>query len=112
MSVEFEGRNRELLEARPRPLVDAASITSKITGSIGTVVTMLVGWGLVSLVQQDVIEGLLGLLPGLVTSITSVLTAFGVVRRAEPLVTPLSDPRDDRRRPLVALGPEGRADLS
>lgn len=107
MSVEFEGRNRALLEARPRPLVDAASATARIVGTVGTLVAMLVGWGAVTLAQQDAVEGLLGLVPGLVTSVVAVLSAFGVVRRGEPSVTPLSDPRDDRQRQLVALGPGG-----
>lgn len=107
MSAEFEGRARALLEDRPRPLVEAASLTTKIVGTIGTLVAMLVGWGVVTVAQQDAIEGLLGAVPGLVTLVTTALAAFGVVRRGEPAVTPLSDPRNDDLRPLVVLGPGG-----
>jgi len=89
------------LEARPRPLVDAASVTSKIVGTVGTLVTVLVGWGVVTLVQQDAITGLLGAIPGVVTLVSTLLAAFGVVRRGEPVVTPLSDPRDAQLRALA-----------
>jgi uncharacterized BrkB/YihY/UPF0761 family membrane protein len=89
------------LEARPRPLMEAAGVVSRITATVATVVTMLVGWGVVSLAQQDAIEGLLGAIPGLVTLISTILAAFGVARRAEPQVTPVSDPRDDLGTPLV-----------
>lgn len=112
MSIEFEGRQRALLESRPRPLADAASTVSKIVGTAGTLVAVTVGWGLLTAVQGDAVVGLLGAVPGVVTLVTSVLSAFGVVRRAEPSVTPVSDPRDDRLRPLVALesgGPARRA---
>lgn len=85
---------------RPRPLLDAASLTSRIVGTVGTLVTMAVGWGLVTAAQQDAVVGLLGLVPGLVTGITAVVSAFGVVRRAEPRVTPISDPVDDQGRSL------------
>lgn len=88
------------LVERPRPLVDAASVTSRVVGTIGTLATMLVGWGVLSLAEQDAVTGLLGLVPGLVTSVTALLSAFGVVRRAEPQVTPLSDPRNDQGQAL------------
>lgn len=107
MSVEFEGRNRALLENRPRPLLDAASVTSRVVGTVGTLVAMLVGWGVVSLAQQDAVEGLLGAVPGLVTMVTTLLAAFGVVRRGEPAVTPLSDPRTASGQPLVVVDRDG-----
>lgn len=92
-------------QPRPRPLLDAASLTLRIVGTAGTVVAMLAGWGVVTAVQQDALLGLLGAVPGLVTLVTAALAAFGVVRRGESAVTPLSDPRDDHLRPLVVLGP-------
>lgn len=94
-------RQARLMAERPRPLFDAAATVTRVTATIGTVVTMLVGWGVVSVVQQDAIEGLLGAIPGVVTLVTSVLAAFGVVRRAEPEVTPLSSPRDNDGRALT-----------
>lgn len=88
------------LETRPRPLLDAAETVTRIQITIGTLMTMLVGWGVVTLTQHDAVEGLVGLFPGVVQAVFGVLTAFGVVRRAEPLVTPVADPRDDAGRPL------------
>lgn len=85
---------------RPRPLLDAASVTSRVVGTIGTLVSMAVGWGVVTASQQDAVVGLLGLVPGVVTAIVAVLSAFGVVTRGEPRVTPVSDPQDDLGNPL------------
>lgn len=90
-------------EPRPRPLVDAATQVSRVVAVAGTLVTMLVGWGVLSLAQDDAVTGLLGAIPGLVTLVTAVLSAFGVVRIGEPSVTPLADPRDADLRPLVSL---------
>lgn len=104
MSVEFEGRRRAQLENRPRPLLSAAATVTQVQGIASAVLTALVGWGIVSAVQGDALQGLLGALPGLVTMIGNVLIAFGVVRRAESQVTPLVDPRNDageRLRPAA-----------
>lgn len=100
MTVPFSGR-RTLLDDRPRPINDAAGTVTKIVGTISTLAAMLVGWGLLSATQLDAVEALLGAVPGLVGLIASALSAFGVVRRAEPEVTPLSDPRDNTGQPLV-----------
>jgi hypothetical protein len=100
--------SRPIENDRPRPLVDAASWASRVTGLLGSVVTALAGWGLLTTVQGDAVVGLLGLIPGLVTAGTSVLVAFGVVKRAEPEVTPVIDPMDNQGRALRAVGPAGR----
>lgn len=93
-----------LAEPRPRPLLAAADAVVRGVGLLVTVVGMLVGWGVLTLAQGDAISGLLGLIPGLVTAVAVLLTALGVVRAAEPHVTPLSDPRDAQLRPLVPRG--------
>jgi hypothetical protein len=85
---------------RPRPLVDAATWVGRVTGLLGVATTSLVGWGVVTAVQGDAVTGLLGTIPGVVTGVTALLSAFGVVRRGEPMVTPVSDPRDDAGRSL------------
>lgn len=92
---------------RPRPIRDAAAKLSKLLGVAGALVTALVGWGVVTATQGDAITGLLGAIPGIVTAVTSVLTAFGIVRQAEPLVTPVSDPRTNSGVPLVSHSPPG-----
>lgn len=85
---------------RPRPLRDAASRLSQVLGIAGALITGLVGWGVLTAAQGDAVTGLLGLIPGVVTAVVAVLSAFGVVRAGEPQVTPLSDPRDDDGTPL------------
>jgi hypothetical protein len=96
------------LEPRPRPLADIAGEISRWTGFAATIVTAATGFGLLTAAQGDATVGLLGLLSGIPAGVFTVLAAFGVVRRGEPVVTPLSDPRDAKLRALVPLGPMGR----
>jgi hypothetical protein len=91
---------------RPRPIKAAADNLSKLLAVAGAFVTALAGWGILSVAQEDAVTGLLGAIPGVVTAVTALLTAFGIVRRAEPLVT-LSDPRDDTGAVLAAHSPPG-----
>jgi hypothetical protein len=97
----------ENYENRPRPIKVAADKLSKVLAVAGAFVTALAGWGILSVAQQDAVTGLLGAIPGVVTAVTTVLTAFSIVRRAEPLVTPMSDPRDNAGAPLAAPSPSG-----
>lgn len=107
--------NREL-SLRPRPILDAFKSIGSAISLLGSMVTAFVGWGILTEVQGDALEGLLGAIPGLITLITSLLSAFGVVRRAEPLVTPMEDPRTDDgvrlvRSKLTADGAHSITDL-
>jgi hypothetical protein len=108
VNPEFEGRRQELLEDRPRPLVTAAKSLSWWLGLTGALIVSGTSFGLITAQQGDAMTGLLGLIPGAVTGVLSVLSAFGVVRRGEPVVTPLSDPRDALLRPLVTLNEGGK----
>lgn len=92
---------------RPRPIRAAATRLSKMLGVAGALVTALVGWGILTAAQGDAVTGLLGTLPGIVTAVTTVLAAFGVARRSEPLVTPMSDPRTDTGAPFMTHSPPG-----
>lgn len=92
---------------RPRPIKTVANELATVLGVAGAFVTALAGWGIVTATQQDAVTGLLGAIPGAVTAITTALTAFGIVRRAEPLVTPMSDPRTDSGAPLMTHSPPG-----
>lgn len=92
---------------RPRPIKAAAGTLTRWLGVAGSLVLALVGWGVLSAVQGDAVSGLLGVIPGVVNAVSTVLTAFGVVRRAEPLVTPMSDPRTDTGSPLMSHSPPG-----
>lgn len=89
------------IDERPRPVHDAAAHATRVIGLLGSLVTTLVGFGIVTVAQGDALIGLLGAIPGVVTLVTSLLVAFGVVRQAEPVVTPLADPRDADMHPLV-----------
>ncbi|WP_199444445.1 hypothetical protein [Umezawaea beigongshangensis] len=91
------------LSTRPRPLVAAARGLGGAITALGSIVAALVGWGVVTAAQGDAITGLLGVLPAVVTAVTAVLVATGIVRQAEPRVTPLVDPRDDTGVPLVPI---------
>lgn len=92
---------------RPRPIKAAADKLSKLLGVAGALVTALVGWGILTGIQGDAVTGLLGAIPGIVTAVTTVLTAFGIVKRSEPLVTPMTDPRTDTGAPLMTHSPPG-----
>lgn len=93
------------IKTRPRPLREVAQKITKWVGIAGSLVTSLVGFGVVTATQGDAIEGLVGVIPGAFVAVATLLTAFGIVRQGEPLVTPSSDPRDDRG---VRLVPDGR----
>jgi hypothetical protein len=92
------------IRTRPRPILEAFKSVGSAVALIGSIVTSLVGWGIISATQGDAVNGLLGAIPGVVALVTSLLSAFGVVKSAEPKVTPVSDPVDNSGRPLVVDG--------
>lgn len=89
------------MPVRPVPIRDAFKSVGSTIALLGSVATGLVGWGVLSVAQGDALSGLLGAVPGLVTLVTALLAAFGVVRASEPAVTPLADPRDNLGRELT-----------
>lgn len=89
------------LTGRPRPIMDAFRTVGSAVALAGSIVTALVGWGVLTAAQGDALVGLLGAVPGVVALVTALLAAFGVVRAAEPAVTPLSSPMDALGRPLT-----------
>jgi hypothetical protein len=90
---------------RPRPILDAFKTVGSAVALLGSVATALVGWGVLTATQGDAVTGLLGAIPGIVTLVTALLAAFGVVRKAEPAVTPVADPAVEVDGALVALIP-------
>lgn len=89
-------------ENRPTPLRPIVARVAAVAASVGTLVTMAVGWGLLSVQTGSAVTGLLGLLPGLVTALTVIAAALGFVKRGEDVVTPLADPRTNAGDQLVA----------
>ena len=80
------------LSDRPTPLRDAFRSVGALVALLGSVATALVGWGVLSVAQADAVSGLLGAIPGVVTLVTALLAAFGVVKVGEPQVTPVDSP--------------------
>jgi uncharacterized membrane protein YuzA (DUF378 family) len=89
------------LSPRPTPVRDAAAGVAKVTAVIGALITSLVGFGVLQAVQGDAVTSLLGAIPGLVTLVTAALGAFRVAAKAQPLVTPVSDPQNNAGVRLV-----------
>jgi hypothetical protein len=93
---------------RPTPLKDVAGDTATIVGILGSVLSGLIGFGLVTAQQGDAITGLLGLIPGLVTGITAVIAAFRTAHKGAELVTPLNSPQNAAGERLIPVGDHGK----
>lgn len=87
--------------ARPTPLRDAAKSIGTIIGIIGGLVATATTYGILSGVQGGAINALLAAIPGVIGLVTALLASFGIVTKAEPLVTPTSSPMDDNGNRLV-----------
>lgn len=90
---------------RPRPVKAAADELKTWLGFATLVVGGLGGAGVNLLTddQANAVTATLAAIPGVVGTVTVLLTAFGIVKRSEPLVTPMEDPRDNDGVQLVAL---------
>lgn len=86
---------------RPRPLHHTATSYVRYHGITAGGVLALTGWAIVALIQSSATVALLGLVPGVTAILATSYTAHTITRRAEPLVTPISDPRDNRGLPLL-----------
>jgi hypothetical protein len=89
---------------RPRPILAAFRSIGALITALGSVATALAGVGILSAAQDSAVVDALGVIPGVITAVTGLVAAFRVVRRAEPAVTPLSDPQDDAGHQLVPVG--------
>lgn len=97
------------LRNRPVPIRDAFRSVGSTVALLGSVATSAVGYGVLTMVQGDALVALLGAIPGVVTLATALLAAFGVVKVAEPQVTPISDPAVVVEGTLVPLSIERAA---
>jgi hypothetical protein len=86
---------------RPTPIRDAASSVQKGLGMLGAVAVAATGYGILTATQGDAVVGLLGAIPGVITLVSNLLVAFGIVRQAEPKVTPIASPQDNAGNALT-----------
>lgn len=94
------------IETRPRP-IKAAADELKTWLSFATLIVGGLGGAGVNLLTDDQANALTAILagvPGVVGMVAVLLAAFGIVKRSEPLVTPMQDPRDNDGTQLVAPG--------
>lgn len=94
------------IEDRPRPVKAAAdrlgawlSFATLVVGGLAPA-----GVKLLTDEQASALTATLAAVPGIVGTIAVLLTAFGIRKRAEPLVTPVEDPQDNAGRKLFANG--------
>ncbi|MGH3783127.1 MAG: hypothetical protein ACRDZY_07160 [Acidimicrobiales bacterium] len=87
---------------RPTPLRDAAKSIGTVAGIVGGLVSGAVTYGLLSGTQGGAITALLAAIPGVIGLVSALLSAFGVVMKAEPLVTPVDAPQDNQGNRLTA----------
>lgn len=80
------------LTQRPTPIRDAFKSVGAAIAVVGTLVNTLVSLGVITAAQGTAVENFVAIVPAVLELGVFVLVAFGVVRRAEPQVTPLSDP--------------------
>lgn len=88
---------------RPRPLLDKLKTVGGALAALNGLVVWGASFGLLTEQQGAASSALIALVPGLVTAAGTVLSAFGVVKSGEPLVTPVSAPQDNEGRVLVPL---------
>lgn len=77
---------------RPRPLLTAFRTVGGATAFAGALITTFVTYGLLTPDQGSALGNLTAAVPGLVALVTAVGAAWGVVRQAEPQVTPVESP--------------------
>lgn len=103
---------------RPTPLRDVAMYWSKSLGIASGLVIALGTIGVLSTDQAAALgSGLTGLdvlfaaVLGVITSISNGVIAFRTAKTGEALVTPISDPRDDKDRELVPRAENIQVDI-
>jgi hypothetical protein len=90
------------ITTRPRPLLEKVKSVGGAVAALGGLVTWAGSFGLLTVQQTATSSALLALVPGAFAAVVALLASFGVARAGEPLVTPLSDPRDNSGRALTA----------
>lgn len=89
------------IRTRPRPILDKLNSVGSVLSALGGLVAWAGTAGLLTTQQTAASAGLLAIVPGVVTAVGGWLVAFGVTKSAEPLVTPVESPRNDKGETLV-----------
>ncbi|SFO81976.1 hypothetical protein SAMN05421810_10163 [Amycolatopsis arida] len=92
-------------DRRPRPIRDTIRSGGAWRTAIGALITAAVSFGLLNTEQATLVDNIVATLATLITLVTSLIAQFHILGRAEPQVTPVSDPRDDHGAPLVPAPP-------
>lgn len=94
------------IDNRPRPIKAAADELKSWVGFATLVTGGAAGAGINLLTdeQATALTALLSAVPGVVGLVSATAVAFGVVKRSEPLVTPLEDPRTAQGERLYPMG--------
>jgi hypothetical protein len=85
---------------RPRPILDAIR-SGQWKTLVGTAISAAVSFGVLDSQQTTVVNNLVAAAVTLITALTALLGQLHVLRRAEPLVTPVASPRSAAGVPLV-----------
>ncbi|WP_134664027.1 hypothetical protein [Amycolatopsis sp. CFH S0078] len=93
------------LADRPRPILEAIRGGGWKTLA-GTLIAAAVSFGILNAEQATALDNVVAAVVTLITFVTSAVAQFHVLDHAEPQVTPVADPRDDRGRPLVPAADE------
>lgn len=83
------------LTVRPVPIRDAFRTVTGATAFLGSIVVLLVGYGVISTATGSAVEGILGAIPGLVSLVVDLVRSVQVhraIRESEAAVTPLESP--------------------
>jgi hypothetical protein len=97
------------IEIRPVPIRDAFSSVTNATQFLGSLVTIVGGYGVLTAVQGNALLGLLGAVPGIAALVGDVWHAFKTnqaIHDAEAHVTPLESPVTVVEGKLVPLVPD------
>lgn len=92
------------LKDRPRPILDKFKTVGGAVAFLGTLVSAAATYGVLDAAEANATNALLVGIPTFVTLVTGALSAFGVVKASEPLVTPVEDPRNNAGVHLFPAG--------
>jgi hypothetical protein len=86
------------------PVAAAAKSSGTVWGLVAGLVTLAATFGLVNTEQDTALQVGIGAVAVVVNAVAGLLSAFGVKKKAEPLVTPVADPRNDDGQKLLPAG--------